>query len=249
MKKIVAIMFIFSFIYGDVMYEMETRTSGKLSAVEQITTTRNFIKGDRMRTEIKSCSPGMDNLTFVSITRFDKGIVWFLNTDKKEYMEIRLVDEGSVQVSGDTINTIPELKIEKSGESKEILNIKCEKYFLSIDINSGNEKTKITQTMWIGNNFPGYTEIKRFNKRILESNYGTDNSGATNQLIEKLRRKISEIDGFPLELEIILKIKSENEEVEMKTSSIIKKISTVPISDRVFEIPDGYKVIPALNSD
>uniref|UniRef100_A0A7V0Z751 DUF4412 domain-containing protein n=1 Tax=candidate division WOR-3 bacterium TaxID=2052148 RepID=A0A7V0Z751_UNCW3 len=244
MKKILLIIFIFSVIYGDVMYEMETKSTGIMGLGDNVMTIRNFIKSDRMRTEMKPQSSEIDNGTFAAIIRLDKGVIWILNLENKDYVEIPLEESGE-RISDSTVT--PEFKIEKLEETKEILNIKCEKYSVSIKINSEGEKMEITQTMWMGREFPGYNEIKELNNKIQGRTNEKGLLGIDNKLFRDLQRRISEIDGFPLEMEIDVKMQSDDSKMELKSTSIIKKIATVPISDKVFEIPEGY--IPAKTPD
>jgi len=244
MKKILLGLFIFIVIYGDVMYEMETKSTGIMGLGDNVITIRNFIKSDRMRTEMKPQSSGINNGTFSAIIRLDKDVAWLLNPENKEYVEIPL--EESVEKNSDS-SVIPEFNIEKLEGTKEILNIKCEKYFVSIKINSEDEKIEITQTMWMGREFPGYYEIKGLSSKIQERMGEKGLIGIDNKLFRDLQKRISEIDGFPLEMEMHVKLESDDTKIELKSTSAIKKITTVPISDKVFEIPEGY--IPAKNQD
>ncbi len=248
MHRILLLVITFSIIYGDVMYEMETKTEGMIGVSDQVTSIRNFIKSDRMRMEIKVSESGLNNGTAVTIIRLDKGAFWILNPENKEYIEIPLKEPSESSII-DSSNTSSEFKIEKLPETKEILNIKCEKYFVVVDINAEDEKMEITQTMWIGRNFPGYDEIKEFNNKIQGCTDEADLIGIDNKLLRDLKRKILEIDGFPLEMELKVKLENNNTKMELKSSSVIKKLTTVPISDRVFEIPEGYNLAKNQNLD
>ncbi|MEO0094588.1 MAG: hypothetical protein ABIL46_06245 [candidate division WOR-3 bacterium] len=239
MKKLLIIAFLFSIIYADVTYEMETVTQGIMSIGNAIMTIRNFIKGDCMRTEIKSENSPEGKMGIVTITRLDKGVVWILDTEKKEFLEIP-VNEEKFDTDLEPLDFIPEIKIERMNETKKILKVSCTKYLISININLENGIMQINQTMWVGKDFPGYNEIMTFNKKMQSSINGTTIPGLDNKIFKELQKRISEIDGFPMEMELTVNIDSEGTQIEMKSANIIKKLSTVPISDRVFEIPEGY---------
>ncbi|MEO0129140.1 MAG: DUF4412 domain-containing protein [candidate division WOR-3 bacterium] len=248
MHRIILLVFLFSIIYGDVMYEMETKTDGMMGLGDEVMTFRNFIKFDRMRTEVKIGNSESKDEAFIAIIRLDKGVFWILNPENKEYIEMPLSEKLENNII-DSSNVTPEFKIEKLEETKEILKIKCEKYYVSVDINSGAERMEITQTMWMGKDFPGYDEIKEFNDKVLGRVNETGLVDIDNKLLKDLQKRISEIDGFPLEMEINVKMEDNYTKTELKSSSVIKKLTTVPISDRVFEIPEGYNPVKTPNTD
>jgi len=249
MKKFFVLIFLCSSIYADVMYEMETTSQGMMGMGEGITVIRNFIKGDRMRTELKTKSPMLGEIEKFTIIRLDKGVVWVLDNENKEFSEIPLNTVLAETSAAETQDILPEIKIEKFDETKAILKIICDKYVISMNIKSNNDDLQIIQTMWLGTDFSGYNEIMAFNKKILNNITEPSIIGFDKKVIKELQKRISETNGFPLEIEFSLNMQNQGMEILLKTKSIIKKISTVPISDKVFEIPEGYQLNTSLKSN
>lgn len=249
MVKILFLFLIGSIVFADVMYEMETTSQGYIGTGDGITLVRTFVKGDRMRTEIKTKNSLLGEIEQYMITRLDKGVVWILDRDKKEFAEIPLNADSEVLTAGEIEDSIPEIKIEKSEETKQILDIVCEKYVITMNTNSDNDGLQITQIMWLGRNFPGYDEIMVFKQKMLGSIAEPTIVGFNKKSIQELRKKISDFDGFPMEIEISLRMRNQGLNMALKTTSVIKKISTVPISDKVFEIPEKYKPSASLRSE
>lgn len=248
MKKYFIFILFIAITYADVMYEMETRSEGVMALNAATATVRNFIKGDRMRTEIKSESPLLGHIEKTIITRLDKGILWILDNDKKEFFTEQL--NGVILESPvDTIDIPPEIKVEEYEITKEILKILCKKYVISLDVKSDDGNMHITQTMWIGKDFPGYSEIMSFNRRLQENIIEFNVQGVDNRLLREFQKKVQNINGFPMELELNFNMGMEDTMMAIKTVSVVKKISTVPISDKVFEIPDGYRPKTELGID
>lgn len=227
---------------GDVMYEMITTTEGMMGMGSE-TVTRNFIKGERMRTEVITKNPVLGEVSSISIVRMDKNLIWLLDEDKKEYSEISLESEEKIEPI-DTAGIIPEVNIQKCGEKKTILKLECEKYIVNMKVKSKEDTITIVQTMWVSQGIPGYEEITTFSKRLTtlaqDMKLG-ELMGIDQKSFSRFRKKISEIEGFPLETELNFIMTQEGEPFSFKTKSAVTKIDNIPISDRVFEIPTGYK--------
>jgi hypothetical protein len=246
MKKFFLLGLLSFFIYADVMYEMETTTKGMAGMADGITITRNFIKGEWMRTEIKSENNLLGSIEKIIITRLDKGVIWLLDKEKKEYIEMP-INLDAIRTFSDSFKTLPEIKIEKMDETKTILKIECKKYQISAEINSPEGSFNLRHTLWVGKNFPGYNDIMAFNNKMQGSIGDIDIPGIDNKVLKEVKKKVSEIDGFPMEMELIINMGEEG--MEIRSTSTITKISTVPISDRVFDIPEGYNLVSTQTND
>jgi hypothetical protein len=66
--------------------------------------------------------------------------------------------------------------------------------------------------------------------------------GANKQIYEEFQRKTSEIEGFPLELDMEMTVGAGGMSFSFLTHSEVTNIETQPISDKVFEIPAGYSL-------
>jgi len=228
------------FLYGDVMYEILTTTESGMGSSKNM--VRAFIKGNNSRIETTSKSPMTGEITTINIIRLDKNVIWTLNTEKKQYSEINLVAIKPEASEESTVVT-PEFKIEKTGEKKIILKKDCEKVFITMAIKSEGGNVTMDQTMWIAHDIPGYNEIKEFNKKLMELGAGFSSQpmmGIDKKSLSEFQKKINEIGGLPLEMDLNMIISAEDMSFSVKTHSTITKIETVPINQQVFEIPIGY---------
>lgn len=234
------------FLYGDVMYEMVT-TSEDMMGMGGESTMRVFVKGDYLRTEATSKSPMTGETTDITIIRLDKRAIWTLDPEEKEYTETKIeqFEEPKQQATPEEEANVemPEIKVEKTGEKKKILNKNCEKIVISMDATSEEGVMTFTQTMWITEEIPGFQEINNFNKKM--SDLGISQSSATKmgghkESYEELQKKTSEIEGFPLELDLDMTMGAEEMMFSIKMHSIVTNFNTTPIDKKVFEIPTGY---------
>ncbi len=235
--------------HADVMYELETRTGGAMGIGEGCTIVRNFVKGDCMRTELKTENPLLGETEGFTITRMDKGVIWLFDQGRKKYSEVLLNCDSTTESSTGTNYPLPEISIVKTEEKKEVLKVTCEKYVISMKIKSQDDDLEIIQTMWMGKDFPGYDEIMEFNRKMRGNTKQLNIAGIDDGIIREFAKKISEIEGFPLEMELDINLQNQGADLVLKTRSVVRKISSVPISNKVFEIPEGYQLDSSLNSN
>lgn len=234
------------FLYGDVMYEMTTASEGMMGMGGEAT-MRVFVKGDYLRTETTSQSPMTGETTDITIIRLDKRVIWTLYPEEKEYAEteIEQLEELKQQVSPEEEAKveIPEIKVERTGEKKKILNKNCEKIVISMDATSEEGVMTFTQTMWITKEIPGFQEINNFNKKMSELGMTQSSAmkmGSNKESYEELQKKTSEIEGFPLEMDLDMTMGAEEMTFSIKMHSTVTNFNTKPIDRKVFEIPTGY---------
>jgi hypothetical protein len=236
------LVFIFGvFLYGDVMYEMLTTTEGMMGMGGE-SMMRIFIKGDCSRSEITSKSEMTDEVTMISIIRLDKELMWVLDTDKKEYSEIKFGEFEAAEGKGEEESAEPEITVKKTGRKKEILNKECEEVVVSMKVKGDRGNMAFTQTMWVTEDIANYDELKNFNKKMTD--LGTTSSSSSTmgnkKAYQDLQRKVREIDGFPLELDLAMTMGAEEMTFTIKTHSTVTKFDNAPINQKVFEIPEGY---------
>ena len=109
---------------------------------------------------------------------------------------------------------------------------------------SGDEgSATFKQTMWVTKDVPGYKEIQEFQKHMSESGLGSSSMmGPNKKNYDEFQEKISEIEGFPLEMIMEMSMGGGVMSFTMTTRSEVTKIETKPINDKVFEIPTGYSL-------
>ena len=233
------------FLYGDVMYEMLTTTQGMMGMGDSETMMRIFIKGDRSRTEIISKSASLGEFTNIYIVRLDKRVVWTFDDSNKKYTEVTLEANLNAEPEKplDSMAAKPQIKVEATGEKKKLLENDCEKVIVLLKLDTKETDFDLTQTMWVAKDLQGSEEIIAYNKKLTEIGGGMMQAaqlGIDKKSLQGFMNKINEINGFPLELELDMEINFEEIAMTTTTKSQVTKISVVPISDKVFEIPEGY---------
>ncbi len=239
------------FLYGDVMYEMVTTTEEMMGAGGGETKTTIFIKDDYQRTEITSINPMGEETKNILITRLDKGVMWALDTRNKKYTEIKLGVAPKVEEEKEFEEEIeekepevPDIKVERTGKKKVVLNKECEEVVVSMKVDSDEGSVNFTQTMWVTDDIPGYKEINAFTKRMTEMGVASSQRimAGDKESYEAFQKKIQDIEGFPLEFTMEMEMGTGEMSFSMKTQNIITKIDDKPISQKVFEIPEGFSL-------
>lgn len=244
-KSILLVIFLAISLHADVMYEMATKTTGMMGMGDSETLMRIFIKGDRSRTEVQSKSTTMGELANTYIMRLDKSVMWTIDDANKKFMEtsLSIVTDDTAASKPESTLIKPEVNIEFTDETKKILDHTCKKINVSLKLSGNTEKFSLTQTMWMAESLPGVDELKAYNKKLIGIGGGLMQSapmGVDKKALEEFMNKTNEISGFPLEIEFVMAINVEEMAMEVKTSSMVTKFSVVPISNKVFELPEGY---------
>jgi hypothetical protein len=231
-----------SVLYGDVMYEMVSTSEGMMGMKGE-TNMRIFVKGDRSLTEMTAENPMGGTMTDTKIVRLDKGVIWSIDHDKKQYTETKIAQEAQAPEQQEEEMEMPKLQVVRTGETKKILNKECEKCIVTMEANDEEGATTLKQTMWVTKDIPGYKEIQDFQKQMAGSgSMSSSMMGANKKTYEEFQKKTSEIEGFPLEIDMEMNMGAQGMSLTFKTHSEVTNVETTPISDKVFEIPAGYSL-------
>jgi hypothetical protein len=228
--------------YADVMYEMVSTSEGMMGMKGE-TNMRIFVKGDRSLTEMTADDPRGGTMTDTKIIRLDKGVIWSIDHEKKQYAEIAIAQEEPAMDEPEEEIAMPDLKVVRTGKNKKILNKDCEEVIVTMDIDDDEGTTKLRQTMWVTTDIPGYEEIQDFQSHMTGSgSMSSSMMGGNKKTFEEFQKKTSEIEGFPLEIDMEMIMGAGGMSFSFLTHSEVTKIETNPISDKVFEIPAGYSL-------
>jgi hypothetical protein len=244
--KIFSVLLILVFtpcLYSDVMYEMTTTTSGFMGMGGSETQAIVFIKGNWSRREATSTDPLTGEMTSITITRLDDGVIWHLDIENEEYTEEKIALEPD-SLNGDTAGiSLPEISVEHTGNKKVLLKKDCEEVIVTMKVKSEEKDIDYVQTMWVTVDIPGYDEITEFNRRRSEMVLAPSSGivGLDESSYEAFQKEVSAIDGFPLECLISMVMGVEEMAIEVNIHSTVSKIEQVPINERVFQIPVGFK--------
>lgn len=241
--RFICLMFVGVLLFGDIMYEMTTTTKsimGKGKGAGLF--SRAFIKGDASKTEMGEAGGPVKMITIV---RLDKKLMWLLTPDKKTYTETSLPVKTASSAKEDTLAQVPEINIQKTAEKKMILNKECEKVIITMkSAGAKGGGFSLTQTMWVTKNFPAGKEIKDYNNKFMElaGVSGSGMAGKSDRSQKEFQRKINEIDGFPLEVDLDMTTEGGPMKFTMTTHSVVTKIDASSINISMFELPAGYKL-------
>ena len=245
MRKLCGTLLICStaFLFGDVMYERTSTMSGMMG-MESASEMRVFIKDDRSRTEMTAQDPRAGTVSDVRIIRLDKDVIWSLDQENKTYQEYLIQDGPAAEVTDTAGLPMPEVTVTRTGATRSLLGHACEEVIVSMAVADEQGSISFKQTMWVSRDVPGYEEIQQFQARVAASPMGASSAvpGMDKASFEAFRQKISEIDGFPLEIEIDVQLAGEGMSFAMEAHSTVTRIETAPINDRVFEIPPSYSL-------
>jgi hypothetical protein len=231
-----------SALYSDVMYEMVTTSEGVMGMKSE-TNMRIFVKGDRSRTEMTAADPKGGTMTDTKIVRLDKNVIWSIDHENHQYSETKMTAETQIPQEQEEEIPMPELKVTRTGETKEILNRKCEEVIVTMKVEDEEGATTFKQTMWVTQDVPGYKEIQNFHKQMTGAGSPSASMMGTNKKIyDEFQEKTAEIEGFPLEMDMEMIMDAGGMSFSFLTHSIVTNIETQPISDKVFEIPADYSL-------
>jgi len=232
-----------SMLYSDVMYEMVSTTAGMMGMKGE-TQMRIFVKGDRSLTEITAENPMGGTMTDIKIIRLDKGVIWAIDHDRKEYAEQNITAMIQVPQETEEETALPDIKVVQTGEKKKILDKECEGVIVTMDVADNEGAMAFKQTMWVTKDIAGYKEIQDFQKKMTELGFSSSSAmmGPNKKDYEEFQKKISEIEGFPLQIDMEMTMGGEGMSMTFTTHSEVTNIEATPISDKVFEIPAGYSL-------
>lgn len=246
MRKICCTLLICSapLLFGDVMYEMTSTMSGMMGMQGQ-SEMRVFIKGDRSLTEMTAQDPMGGTVADTRIIRLDREVIWSIDHEHKTYREYTFKDMSAAAEGSDTAGLqMPDVTVTRTGEKKSLLGRECEEVIVAMSVANEQGTITFTQKMWVSKDFPGYAEVQDFQRQIAASGMGASSAmmGMDRASYEAFQQKISEIEGFPLEIDIDVQLGGEGMSIAMNAHSTVTKIETTPINDRVFEIPPSYSL-------
>jgi hypothetical protein len=208
--------------HADLTVREETRMSGMMGMLSSKGTEATYIKGEKMRSETKTEMGGMmggmmqggsegKTSDMVTITRLDKGVIWFVNGDDSTYTEMSLKGP-KVDSLGRANMKIKDISVKKTGQTKTIITHKCEgtEVDITFDMAMGEGKEREIQThnvktlFWMRPEVKDLEELRRFWDQMVDvarvSQEGSPMASAMGPVFGKLK----EIQGVPLGMEMTM---------------------------------------------
>lgn len=228
--------------FADVMYEMVTLTKGLPGMDDVSTGIKVSIKTDRSRDELIINDPLTGKRKIVHITRLDKGVKWTLDTQNMRYSETAFISTPAPELEQLDMNTMAEVIVETTENTKEILRSTCEEVIVSVLV-EGDTIPMVSQQMWVSSDFEGYEEIDSYFNKLIESGIDSPLSpvmGSEAGYMREFLDAIQSLEGFPLEATMYMLVGPDAAPYVIEIHSLTKEIATDPLDDSLFEIPTGY---------
>ncbi len=207
-------------VYNDIsIYREEAVSISELPAGQQkTTTTRAWIKGQKMRNEAGGGE--------VTILRPDLDKVWNINLLHKTYLELPMSEyRRAARMSLAMLGVDPTYSW--TGREKKIGAWKCREAIISDETNPGGDRLK---TIWWVSEDAGLD--KRLMRHVMSIGAGSDMDPATARFFEKM----AGIPGYPVQTETSFT----HGATTLKTVNTLQKMERRDIKDSQFELPEGF---------
>jgi hypothetical protein len=221
---------------ADFSYVRTTKTS----ASPTIQTTKQFLKGQKLR---------MEHGDVASIVDFTSRTITTIDNKRKVYTVHRLPGTQDAQktVASPSPATPPmNADMRETGQKKKIGAYHAKEVVLTMDAGTspitGNQM-QLEAEVWLASDVPGMRELQAFQREGNAMSPAPAAGGASaglEKMIAGLQQKTAGMDGLPV-LQVV-KIRSSKDgpamiEMTMETSGF----STASLADSLFAVPAGYR--------
>jgi hypothetical protein len=224
------------------------------------------IKGNRSRTEIQA---GNDQ-TMVMLMDAATGQTIMLRPDQKTAQVIDLADAmppGAAQMPMPAI----ESSVKRTGQTREINGARCDEYAVSIRMDMApmaagradmppaaaamlkDLRMNMTGSAWVARSAPGAAEYAAFQAATAKIAAGAASASRRGGLppgLDRILTGFSEAPGIPYMTEMVMSMEGNRQLMEvmkqmgqMKIITQVTAVSTEPLADALFTVPDDYKLI------
>jgi len=207
---------------ADLTVKERTEMNGMMGMVSSKGTETTYIKGDKMRvesvTEVGGMLAGMAQAggadtadDQVTIMRPDRGVIWFVDNRESTYAEIAL-KAGAVDSLKNAGVKVKEIKVIETGKTKEIIGYACKgvEVDMTIEVTIGEGKERQVQTQnvkslfWMRPEVKDLQELRNFWDRMVDLAVSAQQDEATGGAMNAVFRKVKDIDGVPLGVEMTM---------------------------------------------
>jgi len=208
-------------VHADLTVKEETRMNGMMGMLSSKGTETTYIKGEKMRAETTVEMGGMitgmmegagtpSPSDVVTITRLDKGLIWFVDNADSTYMEMSL--KGSKAESSAARLKVKDLSIKRTGRTKTIMGDKCDGVEVDITVEAsaggGEEQQVQTQSVkslfWMRPEVKDMAEMRHFWDAMVDVAKISQGNDPMSEVMAPVFAKIKEIPGVPLGVEMSL---------------------------------------------
>ena len=200
---------------ADLTIKEKTSSTGFMGMWSSKGTEVTYVKGGKMRSEseierggMMASMPKEETLPAVTIVRLDKSVMWYLNLADKTYMEVPLKSEKVEDVGEEFDFEFKDLKIRKSGETKEIMGYKCNgiEAEVTFETKLGEEEEPISQKVdllfWMTSKAKALKEMRSFWENMIEMGQGATEAYPLGEAMKELWGKLGKEGEVPLGMEM-----------------------------------------------
>jgi hypothetical protein len=216
---VVAAMLVPALALADLTVKELTQMNGMMGMLSSKGNEVTYIKGDKMRsesqTEMGGTMGGMmqgkgaaRTTNAITITRLDKGVLWFVNNDDSTYVEMPL--KGPAADSLAQGFKIKDISVKNTGKTKEIVGYKCDgvQVDMTFEVTSGEGADREVQSMsmqnlfWMRPDVKDLEELRHFWDQMVDIARVSQRGSPMAEAMGPLFAKIKEIKGVPLGMEM-----------------------------------------------
>ena len=205
---------------ADLTVKEQTQMSGMMGMLSSKGAETTYIKGEKMRTEshtemggamagMMQGAGGSQVADVLTITRLDKGVVWFVNHEDSTYVEMPLKG-GAADSLGQV--KVKDVKVTKTGRTKEIVGYKCEGVDVTIELeiamSEGEDAMVQTHTVttlfWMRPEVKDLEELRYFWDQMVDVAKVSQQGSPMAEAMGPLFAKVKEIQGVPLGMDMTM---------------------------------------------
>jgi hypothetical protein len=191
-------------VYADLTVTEETRMNGMMGMLSSKGVETTYIKGDKMRAQTAvemggAMAPSASDV--VTITRLDKGLVWFVDNADSTYSEMSL--KGARAESSSADFKVKDVSVKRTGQTKTILGEKCDGVEVDITIEAASQTQSVKSLFWMRPEVKDMAEMRHFWDAMVDVAQ-VSQGGPVGEVMGPIFAKIKEIPGVPLGVEMTM---------------------------------------------
>jgi hypothetical protein len=217
---------------ADLTIEEKTSVRGFMGIWGSEGTEVTYIKGDMMRSESDTQKMGMGSHRgmenpppAVTIIRMDKGLIWYVNTLDKTYMEspfepLPETDEENAPGFG-----VVDVTVEETSETKEVMGKTCDGVKAAITFETQGSEGLVSETVdvmfWMNSEVKSLAEMREFWENMVEMSQSQKQKVPMGDVMEQLWEKVGKDGKVPLAMDMSVTSSSldPDEEAQMKEAA------------------------------
>jgi hypothetical protein len=255
-------------VHADVTIVQTTTIEGGMAAMAgqaMSPKTTSRIKGKKARNDIDA-----QMIQVSTIADLDANQVIVLRPDQKTAQIITPATAGAAVKSAAAAMPAIDSSVKPTGKSQVIDGVKCDEYSFAMSLNMGEMnpggqmlaealeamkgvKMNMTGSLWIAKDVPGASEYMAFQKAAGSTELASIISGSSGMQMpgmDKMMKAMGSVSGMAYLTEMTMTVEGTGQIAEMmqqmgpmKITTKVTSITTDPISDDLFKVPEGYSVI------